>query len=135
MSRGWGGGCDRRKWPKRSVLVVGYAVGIATNVLLAVGSGAKVLLVVAVVLSGVTLAVEETIEKATVADLLDREQRALGLGVLASANTVGDMVSSVAVGLLLHTGHTTLAFAIPAGFGAAGVAWLLSLPKVTSPST
>ena len=128
---GWLG--DKR--PKRSVLVGGYVVGVATNVLLAVGSGSKVLLVVAIVLSGATIAVEETIEKAAVAALLDREQRALGLGVLASANAVGDMVSSVAVGFLLHTGHTTLAFAIPAAFGAAGVAWLLSLPKVTSPST
>lgn len=123
------------KWPKRTVLVGGYVVGVATNVLLAIGSGSKVLLVVAIVLSGATIAVEETIEKAAVAALLEREQRALGLGVLASANAVGDMVSSVAVGFLLHTGHTTLAFAIPAGFGVAGVAWLLSLPKVTSPST
>jgi hypothetical protein len=45
----------------------------------------------------------------------------LGLGVLAAANAVGDMVSSVVVGLLIAANHASLAFAIAGAFGALGL--------------
>ena len=43
----------------------------------------------AVIGSGIYIAVEETVEKAAIAELLPREQRSLGFGILASANAVG----------------------------------------------
>ena len=49
----------------------------------------------------------------------------LGFGILACGNAVGDMVSSLYVGLLLEAGYTTLAFGIAAGVGALGVGWMV----------
>ncbi len=113
---------DRR--PKLHVLLFGYALGVVTNVLLAASSDSLACLVVAIVLSGVYIAIEETIEKATAAELLPRELRSLGFGVLACANAVGDMLSSVYAGVMLDAGRPALAFAVPAALGLAGIAWL-----------
>ncbi len=117
-------GDQRAKLP---VLVVGYGLGVGTNLLLAFFSGSLPWLVVAIVLSGVYIAVEETLEKAVAAELLPRERRSLGFGILACGNAVGDMVSSLYVGLLLEAGYPTLAFGIAAGVGALGVVWMLWL--------
>jgi MFS family permease len=116
---------DRRA--KLPVLVAGYALGVATNVLLIFGSNSMIGLVAVFMLSGTYIAVEETLEKAVVADLLPRELRSLGLGILACGNAVGDMASSVYVGALLQAGRPQIAFAVAAIFGAIGVVWMLWL--------
>ncbi|HZZ27770.1 MAG TPA: MFS transporter [Pirellulales bacterium] len=116
---------DRRA--KLPLLVGGYTLGVATNALLAMENGSMAWLSLVFVLSGTYIAVEETLEKAVVADLLPREMRSLGLGILACANAVGDMVSSLYVGFLLRQGRPQWAFGIAAAAGAAGVAWLLCL--------
>jgi MFS family permease len=112
---------------KPRILVAGYALGVVTNLTLALAGASLPWLVVAIAMSGVYIAIEETLEKAVVAQLLPREQRSLGLGVLASANALGDLGSSVTVGLLLASGHDTLAFLVPAFAGALGVAWMAGL--------
>ena len=106
-------------------LVAGYALGVGTNVLLAALGGALAWLVAAIVLSGVSLAAAQTLEKAVAAELLPRELRSLGFGILASANAVGDMVSSLYVGGLLQEEQPALAFGIAAAVGLAGVVWLV----------
>ncbi len=116
---------DKRS--KLPVLVAGYGLGVATNILLALFSGTLTWLVLAIFLSGVYIAVEETLEKAVAAELLPRERRSLGFGILACGNAVGDMVSSLYVGLLLESGQTTAAFGIAAGLGALGLCWMLWL--------
>jgi hypothetical protein len=78
-------------------------------------------------MSGIYIAAEETLEKASAAEFLPRAVRSLGFGILASANAVGDMVSSIAVGALLHLGMPNLAFGAAAGCGFLGVLWLLRL--------
>jgi MFS family permease len=118
---------DRRA--KLPVLVIGYGVGVGTNLLLAFFSGNLAWLIVAIVMSGFYIAVEETLEKAVAAELLPRERRSLGFGILACGNAVGDMVSSLYVGLMLEAGYTTLAFGMAAGFGAVGVGWMLWLMR------
>lgn len=77
------------RWSKRHVLIGGYALGVVTNVLLAWSTAQPALLVLSIGLSGVYIAVEETLEKATAAEMLPRDQRSLGLGILAAANAVG----------------------------------------------
>lgn len=110
--------------PKRTVLMGGYALGMVTNLLLAFFSGSIAWVVVAIVLSAVYIAVEETMEKATAAEFLPRELRSLGFGTLATANAVGDMASSVVVGLLLQAGHASMAFGIAAAFSCLGFVWM-----------
>lgn len=109
---------------RRKVLLAGYAIGLACNVLLAVGHGSFALVTAAFVLSGAYIAVEETAEKALVAQILPREIRAYGLGVLATANAVGDMVSSVGVGVLWDTVGAGAAFGAAALFSGLGLAML-----------
>lgn len=90
-------------------------------------------LVVAILMSGIYIAAEETLEKAAAAEDLPRvvprrwphrELRSLGFGILARVNAVGDMVSSLYVGFLLQAEHGSLAFSLAAGFGLLGVVWL-----------
>jgi MFS family permease len=112
------------RFSKLRVLVCGYAVGVATNLVLTVGSSSLTLVTVAILLSAITLAAEETLEKAACADMLPRELRSLGLGILAGTNAVGDMASSIFVGWQLDAGNRTLAFAVPATFGVIGTAFV-----------
>lgn len=118
---------DRRS--KLSVLMLGYGVGVGTNVLLALVGGSLMWLVAAIVLSGVYIAVEETLEKAVAAELLPRELRSLGFGILACANAVGDMVSSLYVGYCLQIGQPVVAFGVAAALGLSGLLWLLAFVK------
>ncbi len=114
---------------KARVLIAGYALGVVTNLVFAFGHARLPLVIAAIVMSGVYIAVEETLEKAVVAQMLPRGQRSLGLGILASANAAGDFSSTLFVGLMLAAGEPTLAFAVPAAFGAAGVLWMLVLSR------
>ncbi len=110
---------------KLSILLWGYGLGVGTNLLLALAGASVGGLLIAVACSGVYIAVEETLEKAVVAERLPRELRSLGLGLLACANAVGDMVSSLYVGYLLDHHQAEAAFGIAAFCGAIGVLWLM----------
>jgi len=83
----------------------------------------------AFLLSGVAIAVEETVEKACVAELLPRETRSYGLGVLATANAIGDMVSSVGAGILWDRLGARAAFGSAAGCSAAGLLLLVAIAR------
>ena len=120
------------RFPKRGVLLAGYVVGVGTNVLLALSSGWLPGLVAAILLSGIYIAVEQTLEKAVVAELIPRDSRSLGFGILAFTNAVGDLLSSLLVGWFLSQGQPGLAFGLAATAGALGVAWLALLPRRTS---
>ncbi len=119
---------DRRA--KLPLLATGYALGAATNLLLAFRSESIGWLAVAFVMSGIYLAAEETLEKATVAEQLPRDVRSLGLGILASLNGLADMISSLTVGYLLSIGHGQAAFGAAACCGALGVIWLLVMRRI-----
>ncbi len=109
---------------KFHVLLGGYTLGVMTNLLLALQGHRTGWLVAAIILSGVYIAVEETLEKAVAAEVLPRELRSLGFGLLASANAVGDMASSLYVGYFLEMHQASWAFGLAASFGAGGVVWL-----------
>jgi MFS family permease len=119
---------------KMKLLAAGYGLGVVTNVVLAVGSRSIVVLVIAVVMSGIYIAAEETLEKACGAQMLARESRSLGLGILAGANSIGDMVSSVGIGLLLQSDRAELGFGLAAAAGAIGTLWMLALAKSGIPT-
>ncbi len=124
------------RMPKRGLLVAGYAVGVATNLLLAVSSGWLPGLIVAILLSGIYISVEQTLEKAVVAELIPSGGRSLGFGILAFINAIGDLLSSLSVGWFLSRGQPGLAFGLAAAAGSLGVAWLAMLSKIVpDPST
>lgn len=120
---------------KVQILLWGYCLGVGTNVLLALFSGSLPWLVVVVILSGTYIAVEETLEKSVAAELLPRELLSLGFGILACANAVGDMASSLYVGYLLESHQPGWAFGIAASVGMMGVLWLLVMLKWVTPGS
>jgi MFS family permease len=118
------------RWSKFWVLLAGYAVGVGTNLLLAFQSGSLGWLAVAITLSGIYIAAEETLEKAVAAELLPRHLRSLGFGILACVNAVGDLGSSLYVGWLLEAGRPEWAFGLAAGLGALGTVCLAAFGKI-----
>ena len=110
---------------RRRVLAVGYGLGLGCNVLLALGHGSLALVAAAFVVSGIYIAIEETAEKALVAEMLPREIRAYGLGILVAANAAGDMISSVGVGLLWDSIGAGAAFGAAAVFSGIGLLMLI----------
>lgn len=116
------------------LLVAGYGLGVATNLLLAVAGGALGWLVPAIVLSGIYISVEETLEKAVAADLLPRELRGLGFGILACANAVGDMASSLYVGFFFPHGQAPWAFGLAGGLGLVRALWMVGVLR-SNPTT
>ncbi len=117
---------------KSRVLIAGYALGVITN--LAFGHGHLPIVIAAIALSGVYIAIEETLEKAVVADLLPRNQRSLGLGILAGANAVGDLVSSLFVGLMLRGRPSHTRVRRPCGCGRARCGVDARHPRVRDPT-
>lgn len=110
---------------KLTILLWGYGLGVVTHLLLAFVGASVGGLLVAVMCSGVYIAVEETLEKAVAAEVLPRDLRSLGFGLLACANAVGDMVSSLYVGYFLDSHQAGTAFGIAAACGGIGLLWLL----------
>jgi MFS family permease len=97
---------------RRWVLGVGYACGAAAAALIASGAGSVVIMGLVFGLSGVCMGAQESVERATAADFLPEEERALGFGALATVNGLGDFVASTVVGGLWA------AFGVGVGFGA-----------------
>lgn len=114
---------------KFRILLWGYGLGVGTNLLLALAGASVGGLIAAVVLSGVYIAIEETLEKAVAAEALPRELRSLGFGLLACANAIGDMASSLYVGYFLDAHQPAVAFGIATVCGTTGVVWLLVIRK------
>ncbi len=73
------------------------------------------------------VAIEQTLEKAVIAELLPSRKRSLGYGILACTNAVGDLLSSLSVGWFLSQSQPGVAFGLAAAAGFVGVAWLANL--------
>ena len=117
------------RFGRRRVLAAGYLLGLGVNLTLAAASQDLAAVCFAFLLSGVAIAVEETVEKACVAEMLPRESRSYGLGVLATTNAIGDMASSVAVGFLWDRMGARVAFGWAAGCSAAGLLMLVAIAR------
>ena len=75
-------------------------------------------------LGGLYIGMEDTLERAIAADLLPEDVRSTGYGALATANGLGDFVSSFAVGLLWTAFLPAVGFVYAAVLSAAG-AWVV----------
>jgi MFS family permease len=85
---------------RRGLLAGGYVVAALTfaGFMSSVSTLPYLLLLFAA--AGVFIAIEDALEGAIAAELLPAETRGLGYGVLGSVNGVGDLFSSIVVGLL-----------------------------------
>ncbi len=115
------------RWSSGRTLLLGYGLGTAFNLGLAFLPAGFAWLVPLFVVSGVTIAIEETVEKAAAARMIAEEARSYALGMLATANALGDLVSSVVTGFLLEHAGRAWAYGTAAGFTAAGCLALAGL--------
>ena len=79
--------------------------------------------------SGVYMGILEAVEKATAADLLPAAKRSWGFGLLATVIGVGDLVSSLGVGMLWHHVGPRAAFGCSAAVMVVGLFLLATLVR------
>jgi len=85
---------------KRGLLAIGYLIAVIAYAGFIFEQPTIPVLVVLFGLAGVHDAFQQALEKSLAADLLPAAARGSGFGVLATANGIGDLVSSVVVGAL-----------------------------------
>jgi MFS family permease len=118
----------------RRVLVLGYALGVATSVMTAlafvVGSAALRfgLLVVVFVFAGAYVAAEDAIEAALTADFVPQRLHNIGYGVLGATNGIGDLISSTLVGILWTAVSAPAAFLTAAAIMLCGTVLMARAP-------
>jgi MFS family permease len=88
------------RFGRRGLLALGYALAGAMNLGFALGPRELGLLSLLFALGGMYVGIHDALEKAVAAEILPREIRGTGYGVLATVNGVGDFVSSILVGFL-----------------------------------
>ena len=88
------------RYQRRYLLAGWYVVNVIAAAGFAVGPTSLALLAVLFILEGTVMAAEETLESAVATDLLPANVHGTGFGILAGVNGVGDLVSSIVVGLL-----------------------------------
>jgi len=103
------------------LMVSGYALGMVTGVLGAVATPSLWLLAALFGAGGLTLAFTDTLEGTITAFLVPSDQRATAYGVLATANGVGDFLSSILVGALWSAIGPGVAFGTAALLCALGI--------------
>jgi MFS family permease len=117
------------RYSKRSLLGIGYALfGLMCIGFLLAGRSLTTL-VALFVLAGIYIGIVDAMERALAADLLPTRQRGVGFGVLATANSVGDLLSSILVGYLWSHVSAASGFIYAAALTIAGAVALIAIPK------
>jgi MFS family permease len=111
---------------RRSVLVAGVALFAAACVAFALGSANVGVLAVLFVAVGASTGLVETGQGAHAAELLDPAVRGRGFGLLGLVEGVGDLVSSVVVGVLFTVTSPAWGFVYAAVLSGAGAVALLA---------
>jgi MFS family permease len=106
----WVAGWLADRFPKRFVLASGYALAAVMAVLIVAAPMTIGLLAVIFILSGMHVAIGETLEDSFCAELVGEEQHGMAFGVLATVNGIGDFLSSIIVGALWTAAGTSVAF-------------------------
>jgi MFS family permease len=88
---------------KRGVLAAGYALAVIPALALLLPGASLTKFGVVFAVSGLYMGVWETVESSTAAEYLPAQVRGVGFGTLATVNGVGDLASSILVGLLWAT--------------------------------
>jgi len=111
---------------KRVLLAAGYFVNAVTCAGFVLERPTVPVLILLFGLAGLHGGIQQSLEKSAAAELLSREVRGSGFGLLATANGVGDMVSSAAVGALWSAVSPTAGFLYAGSFALLGAALIFS---------
>jgi MFS family permease len=114
-------------FPKRYVLAGSYFLAALMSLaILALPPGIWTLGLV-FVMGGIYVAGMESAEDSYCAELVDDSQHGMAFGVLATVNGIGDLLSSIVVGVLWTALGTTLAFGYSMVLAVAGATMVLGL--------
>jgi MFS family permease len=117
------------RFNKRSLLGIGYALFALMCIGFLFAGASLTLLIPLFILAGIYIGIVDAMERALAADLLPLSQRGIGYGVLATANSIGDLLSSVVVGYLWSHVSATSGFVYGATLTIAGAVALMAIPK------
>jgi MFS family permease len=98
------------RFQKQFVLASGYALAAVMALLIVATPMTIGLLAIIFILSGIHVAIVETLEDSFCAELVGEEQHGMAFGVLATVNGAGDFLSSIIVGVLWTAKGTSVAF-------------------------
>jgi MFS family permease len=116
---------------KKPLLGIGYALfAVMCAGFLIVGTSLPGLIAL-FALAGIYVAIVDSMERALAADLLPLERRGTGYGALATVNSVGDLVSSVIVGVLWTHVSAAAGLLYAAVLTLAGAIALWSVPNTS----
>jgi len=110
---------------RRPMLILGYSIAVATFIGFVVAPANVAAYGVLFALCGLFIAAEDTLEGALAGEMVEEESRALGFGALATANGVGDLVSSVMIGFIWTFIGYSAGFIVAAMIGATGTILLI----------
>lgn len=114
---------------KKNLLALGYTVGVIAYVGFAIAKPTLPIFVVLFGVAGIHDAFQQSLEKSAASELLPETIRGSGFGILATANGIGDLISSVVVGALWSTVSVGAGFAFAATFCAAGALMVMNAPR------
>jgi len=119
------------KLGRRDALAFGYALAVLTFFGFIISPANVFVYAILFAMAGAFIAAEDVLEGAVAGELVEEKRRALGFAVLATANGVGDFISSAAVGFLWSLFGFTVGFAYSAIVGAIGTLALIFTNKKT----
>ncbi len=114
---------------KRGLLAIGYVIGVISYAGFIFEKPTLPVLVVLFGLAGIHDAFQQSVEKSLAAELLSAGVRGTGFGVLATANGIGDFVSSIVVGALWSLVSPVAGFLYAGVFTSIGAILVLSSRK------
>ena len=74
---------------------------------------------------GISIAIEDTVERALAAEMLPSDMRGTGFGVLAGLNGIGDFISSTFIGVIWTTVSVNAGFVVSGSLSVVGAFFLL----------
>lgn len=114
---------------KRNLLAFGYALFGIMCLLFLQQSTNVVILALLFAFAGIYIGIVDAMERALAADLLPVAQRGVGYGALATANSFGDLLSSICVGYLWSHVSFNAGFLYGAVFTLLGAGALFFIPR------
>ena len=108
------------RFGRRRLLAAGYVIGALTYVGFIFEQPQLPILFVLFGLAGIHFGITQSLEKSSASEILPAANRGSGFGVLATANGIGDLVSSMVVGALWSTVSPMAGFIYAAVFVFAG---------------
>jgi len=117
------------KFAKPLVLGFGYLLAALMSLLIIVAPPSIACLALIFAIGGIYIATEETLEDSLCAELVPPSRHGTAFGLLAAVNAVGDMVSSILVGVIWQVAGPSIAFAYCTVLFTLGALIIFNIPK------